>query len=202
MVSTRATALTYYGIDVGDVLTVRTNGWAAAVIRLGERLCRKPNLDNHVVIAHHIDAHGTPWGIEGRPGGVGWADLRHYLASPNTRHNAAQPKTDAQRAEIAAHAADMLGTAYDWRAIAWDAFAWMRPNIDRLYARNWRGQGAPGHVVCSSFAAYLYRRVALPRPAINTERYCEPGDWQKFIDSKGWQHLQPVPYTLTDKAIA
>lgn len=58
-----------------DVLVVRTSGFAADMIRLGAALTGKPNLDNHVAVMHHWDGE-VPWGLEGKPGGVGWVDLR------------------------------------------------------------------------------------------------------------------------------
>lgn len=97
-------------LGVGDLLFTRSSGWAARMVRLGEALRDEPNLDNHVAVVHHQDAAGVWWAIEGRPGGVGYADARHYLSSRWSNDNIGQPKTDDQRAQIAAVAEGMLRT--------------------------------------------------------------------------------------------
>jgi hypothetical protein len=173
--------------DVGNVLVTRSGGWAGLMIRLGAAFRDKPNLGNHVAIYHHTDHTDdgdVPWGIEGKPGGVGWVDLRGYLASKWTVANDAQPMTDAQRATIAGTCEAALGTPYDWRAIAADAFDALR--IPQLFADNWHGRGAPGHVVCSSLAAWVYDEVGLAHPTPDAERYCKPADWSAFIITEGW----------------
>jgi hypothetical protein len=166
----------------GDVLAVRGDGLAAGLIRVGEELAGKPGLDNHVAIMHHWTGD-VPWGLEGKPGGVGWADLRGYAASPYTLDNCAQPgRTDAVRAQVAAEAQHMLGTAYDWQAIADDTLRAFR--MDDLFASTVNGV-VPGHVVCSSFAAFLYRLYGWDCPQV-PDRDCEPADWCALIMEHGW----------------
>lgn len=173
-------------VGVGDVLAVRTCGVAAAVIRLGERLHGLPGRDNHIVIAHHRDKTGVWWGIEGRPGGVGWADLRAYLTDPATVSNADQPRTGAQRQAVADTCAQMLGTPYDWTGIAADACTDL--GLPDLFARDWHGRGAPGHVVCSSLAAYAHTRLGLARPdGTHGGRFVQPADWTVFDLTRGWE---------------
>lgn len=171
-------------IGVGDLLVVRGTDWAARLIRLGAALLDEPNLDNHVAIVHHQDANGTWWVVEGRPGGVGWADARNYLASKYTTDNVGQSKTDDQRAQIATVAQGMLGTPYDWAGIAKDAMDALR--IGDLWKQNWNGQGPPGHVVCSSLAAWVYQHVGLDIPTIHEPRDTTPGDWEQFILTHGY----------------
>jgi hypothetical protein len=172
-------------IGVADVLAVRTGGIGGWAIRLGAQLRGLPHDDNHVVIAHHQDPAGVWWGLEGRPGGIGWVDLRRYLDSPATVTNAAQPRTDAQRAAIAADAVAMLGTAYDWPAVVHDALTDL--DLADLWSRDWNGKGAPGHIVCSSYAAWLYGRENLPRPDVTEGgRWVQPGDWAAFDLAQGW----------------
>jgi hypothetical protein len=166
----------------GTVLVVRTGGLAAAAIRLGAALRGRPNLSNHVVVAHHVDGAGTPWGIEGRPGGVGWADLRRYQASTWTLTNAAQPLTGAQRAAICAAMEKMLGTPYDWEAIVADAASSLRLDLPGWDA-SWHGTVA-GQLVCSSAAAYGYGKAGVPCPA--GARAVTPADWDEFILRRGW----------------
>lgn len=176
---------------VGDVWAVQTTGWAAALIRFGSRLRGRDSLDNHVVIVHHVDPAGVAWGIEGRPGGVGWADLRRYQQHPATRSNEAQPKTDGQRAQVAALAEQMLGTQYDWAGIGADAAADL--GLPQLFASDWHGHGVPGHIVCSSFAAYVYGKLGLAHPDLGHERFCQPSDWTEFDQAHAWAAKTGAP---------
>lgn len=169
--------------DVGDVLVVSTgNNWAAKLIRIGEVIRGQAGLNNHVAILHH-QTDGVWWAIEGRPGGVGWVDARRYLRDAHTLTNAAEPKTPLQRVTVARDAEAMLGTPYDWAAICGDVFDSLR--IRDIFRQDWDGQGSPGHVVCSSFAAYLYGRVGLAHPK-SAERYTFPSDWTEFCLTQGW----------------
>jgi hypothetical protein len=160
----------------GDVLAVRGHSWEAEVIRIGEELAGKPGLDNHVAVMSHWQGD-VPWGLEGKPGGVGWRDLRTYIASAWTVNNCGQPRrTDAARQRVADRAKAMLGTPYDWRSIADDALRAF--HMADLWASDWHGL-APGSVVCSSFAAWLYEQEGWAHPAC-PDRDTEPGDWDEF----------------------
>jgi hypothetical protein len=170
-------------LQPGDVLAVRTPPTVfGLLIRFGAWLARKPNTVDHVAIVHHRDAAGILWAIEGRPGGVGWVDLAVYdnrwLVS-----NAAQPKTDGQREQICDAAVSLLGTGYDWTAIAADAAAVL--DVDGLWRVRDYGDKAPGHVVCSSLAAWVYRKVGLAEPC-GPAVTCTPGDWAAFCQAEGW----------------
>lgn len=166
-------------IGIGDVLCTRGTDWAARLIRLGAALLDEPNLDNHVAIVHHQDASGTWWAVEGRPGGVGWADAANYLKSPWTVNNAEQGKTEQQRTQIAQVAAGVLGTPYDWAGIVADAMAAI--HAPDFWAQNWEGHGPPGHFVCSSLAAWVYGNVGLAHPTFHEPRLTTPADWDQFI---------------------
>jgi hypothetical protein len=170
----------------GDVLAVRGSSyWVNWWIRFGAALRGLPNLDAHVAIMHHYDSGGVPWGLEGKPGGVGWRDLRDYLKNPYTVTNVDQPgRADKDRASVAHDAEAMLGTAYDWQAILGDGFQDI--HID-LWNPQWAPATRPGHVVCSSFAAYLYAKYGWKHPRLNQERYCQPGDWDQFIIDNHYQ---------------
>ncbi len=166
----------------GDVLAVRGGGLAMTVVRLGAALTGKPNLSGHIAIVHHTDVNGTVWCLEGRPGGVGWAGAAGYLASRWTITNAAQPKTDAQRAAVAKAAEAMIGTKYDWDAIVADAaedlcldVVWL-PDHGTVH----------GEVVCSALAAYAYDKAGLLRPA-GAERLVQPASWDSWIVTRGWE---------------
>jgi len=165
-------------IGIGDVLCIRTGGIGGLAIRLGAAFLDRPNLINHIAIVHHIDRQGRTWVIEGKPGGVGQRDARDYLSSPWTISNEHQPKTWMQRQTIANNATKMLSTPYDWLAIAGDvADAFHLPHI---WDEDWHGR-APGHVVCSSLAAYLYVIAGLASPKPKDAGRTTPADWEQFI---------------------
>ena len=48
----------------------------------------------------------------------------------------------------------------------------------QLWSNDWHGQGPPGHVVCSSYAAWLYIHVGLDAPS--GQRSVTPADWTDF----------------------
>lgn len=176
-------------LQIGDVVAVRNNSFVAMMIRLGSAFLDRPNLSNHIAVVHHVTENpngtSTLWGIEGKPGGVGWIDMTGYINSKWTLSNADQPKTDAQRALVCSTMEGMLGTAYDWAAIASDLLEAM--HIPALFGENWNGKGSPGHVVCSSVAAYAYNQSGLKYPKLDTERRCSPGDWDEFIITRAWE---------------
>lgn len=173
-------------LQPADILVTRTKkGLFPRAIRLAAALQDKPNLGNHVVVVHHIDAAGTIWGIEGRPGGVGWVDCKKYLGSPWTVSNAAQPKTDQQRVDVCTAAEGMLATPYDWEGIVLDGMKAI--GAQELWTDKEWGKQAPAHVVCSSYAAWLYCHVGLAAPAqLQDSRTTTPGDWGQFIVTTGW----------------
>ena len=182
-------------VGIGDVLAVNTgNAFSSELIRFGEALEGKPNLANHVVIVHHQDAKGTWWGVEGRPGGVGWVQMANYLNSPDVKYansNSTEARTPAQDTTVAQAAAGLLGVGYDWvGGIACDALDALRlaPLADLV--DHWCGwqdpgdpQARPGHVVCSSLAAWVYRNLGLACPDVADEELCMPADWWNFNNS-------------------
>ena len=173
----------------GDVLVTRSGGLAGAMIRLGAALKDQLNLSNHVAVVDHADASGTLWCVEGRPGGVGWRDAKAYLASPWTVTNAGQPKTADQRKTVCDTMTAMIGTAYDWQAIADDTLRAF--HMDDLFSSTINGS-VPGHVVCSSFAAFLYKTYGWDHPNV-PDRDCEPGDWTAFDLAHGWNVKLTAP---------
>jgi hypothetical protein len=152
------------------------------LIRIGAAITDHPNLVNHVAIVHHTDKHGTTWCLEGRPGGVGWRDARDYLRSPWTITNSGQPKTTPQRESVQSYATAMIGTAYDWEAIAGDALDSFGIPLKDAWQPG--PHGVPGHVVCSSLAAYVYAKTGLAHPA--GDRLVTPADWQQFLIENRW----------------
>jgi hypothetical protein len=174
-------------LNPGDVILVRTPAYnwlqrlIGRLIRLGAALEDKPNLVNHVAIVWKTDLMGVLWCIEAQAGGVGQYDVARYdnmyLVS-----NAAEVKTDAQRAEIVRVAEAMLGTSYDWEAIGVDAAEAL--HLGALWKlREWSSR-PPAHVVCSSLADYVYDKVGLAHPGDG--RLTTPADWYELFLAKGW----------------
>lgn len=171
-------------IKPGDVLAIRSNGAAGWWIRFGAALRNKPNLSNHIAVVHHTDAKGVVWGIEGKPGGVGWVDCKSYLKSPGLLTNAEQPKTDLQRATVCKTMEALLGTPYDWQAIIVDGANDTGIKVAG-WEPDWKTGVVPGHVVCSSAADYAYFIAGLPCPIHGRE--VQPSDWDEFILAKAWK---------------
>lgn len=184
----------------GDVWSVRTEGILAWFVRLGARIRylfsptrNVADLDNHVLVVTH-QTDGVWWGIEGKPGGVGWADLTRYIDHPATVTNYEQPKTDEQRAQIVALIPQVLGTPYDWsaifRSVATDLhlpslFRWRWGRDNSIAGQRSWGTSVPGQVICSSLADFLYSRIGLASPPGG--RYVQPSDWCSFNTHKGWE---------------
>jgi hypothetical protein len=167
----------------GDVVCVRTNGFIGFLIRVGAALRSRPNLQNHIAIVHHRDEAGTLWGIEGRPGGVGWIDMTAYLQSRWTLSNSAQPKTDAQRSLVCTRMVQLLGVAYDYEAIGKD----VADDLGLGYLWHLKENGkVPAHLVCSALAADGYDSAKLLRP-VGDVREVQPADWTEFVVEEPWK---------------
>lgn len=179
----------------GMVLAVWTgSSWTQDAIRIGDVLEGKPAVANHVVGITHQDKAGRWIGLEGRPGGFGLVDCTPYLDDSRTRGNHDQVKDfgEPQVKFLLAGAAKLTGTPYDWVGIAEDDARAMRleqliPAINELWRWPTKGNLMPGHVVCSSAWAWLYRYAGEPHPEMNQERVCTPGDWWQFNDSNAWR---------------
>jgi len=171
-------------VQPGDVLVIAGTSDISKVIEIGAVLAGAPAA-SHVAIYDH-----PGWVIEGRPGGVGWADATAYLRDPRTITNAAQPKTGKARVLICQLAVKLLGTPYDWEGgIAEDALKALR--LPLLWASKDPATGlVPGHVVCSSLAAWVYDRAGLAAPHPEDWQHVTPGDWAAFIAAAQWQPPQ------------
>lgn len=184
-------------IGIGDVLVTREgNPLISGFIRLGAAIAGLPAKCNHVIVVHHKDDAGTWWGIEGRPGGVGWRDLTGPTKGVLTNANNQQPKTEEQRYLIAVAAEGALSTPYDWIAIGehtrealsiWDKVRRVARMKDRHLIKEWNERGRPGHVVCSSLADWAYEQVGLDNPGgSRMTRLTTPGHWDQFIMDRKW----------------
>lgn len=176
-------------IGVGDVLVTREGPWyVSGAIRVGAWLMKLPAFTNHAIIVHHQDEQGTMWGIEGRPGGVGWRDLTVPLSGTLTNANNLQPKTDEQRFLIAYAAEALFATPYDWMAIAEHTKEALRLWSATGGIREWKDGEVPAHVVCSSFADWAYEQVHLPNPGGDKlTRMTTPAHWDRFMMRKEWE---------------
>lgn len=175
-------------VQPGDVLVIADSKWASWWIRLQARLLGKPCTWNHIAIMSHIDAGGTAWVIEGKPSGVGWVLAAKYIDHPATIHNADQPKTAEQRAAIVQGARTLIGTHYDWLAIAELGGEILRINALWRRWREWGEDTPPIAVICSSLADHLYERAGLANPGGLAEtRFTDVGDWAQWIEARGWQ---------------
>lgn len=175
-------------IQPADIVAVRSHGLAGALIRFGEGLEGEPNIDAHVAVMHHWTGP-VPWFIQGEPGGVSWRDGRDYLASGWTVSNVDQPKTAVQRQLVCDAMAATIGTPYDWGAIAADAADAL--DLPHLWESDRWGPGVPGHVVCSSVAAWAYAKALLRHPLEHPLPETTPGDWTEFCLTRAW--LAPPP---------
>jgi hypothetical protein len=167
----------------GDVLVLRGAGIEAQAIQVAAVLEGEPGISNHVAVLHHLTGL-TWWAIEGRPGGVGWIDAAEYLKSAQMLDNAAQPKTDAQRQLVTAALTAAVGTPYDWAGIARDAADAL--DLGHIFASTQWGSSVPGHVVCSSLAAWAYYKGGLACPKVHPLAETTPGDWDDFILNHRW----------------
>lgn len=171
------------GVQPGDVLAVRSTGFAGEMIRFGSALMDEPNVANHIAVLDHQDSKDTWWALEGRPGGVGWRDATAYLNSPYIITNRGQPKTEFQRGMICSTMRALINTAYDWDAIVGDALRDLHlPVIPDPWAeKTLAGGEVSGHVVCSSAAVFAYIKATLGHPEQTDAAHIEPSDWIQFV---------------------
>lgn len=170
----------------GMVLAVHTGGMFSDGIRLGSVLIDETAAQNHILGLSHQDERTMRWwGIEGRPGGVGWVDATPYLASPLTISNQHQTLDTGQQANIVLALKLALGTPYDWAAIKDEAERDL--HLSGLWADtdNW-GPAVPAHVICSSLLAWGYKRVDAAYPQQVDERHVQPADWVSFIEENNY----------------
>lgn len=198
----------------GDVIvTLEGKLPVSHLIRLGAWLTRQPAPVDHVIGVHH---YGAPpwdpgmsprwWGIEGRPGGVGWRDLTKVLDRRSAWANTGQLAHEAARQMVAGkHVGKTVGEVeqelrfllatyfarlekvpYDWEAIAAHARIASRLNhIRRL--PEWRDGEFPGQVVCSSAMDGAYEYLHLANPGGHeVTRLTSPAGWFRHNTGTEW----------------
>jgi hypothetical protein len=174
----------------GIVLAINSgNSPEDELIRLGSALLDEPNLANHIAVLIRQDAKGTWWALEGRPGGVGWADATRYLNSKLTISNQKQPLDTGQRGVICEVMNKLINTSYDWDAIVGDGFRDLHlPILPDPWAEKMSKNGlVSGHVVCSSAAVFAYAVAHAAYPTYTDAAHEEPSDWVKFILANSYQ---------------
>jgi hypothetical protein len=175
------------------VIVLRTKFWYAKIIEIADIL-RGKTPANHVAVFTHVDAAGTPWCVQGEPGGVGWQQAGDYLSDYRTLTNAGQTKTQDQRDTIRSAVVKLAGlrVPYDWAAIAEDALDEIFPRMQSLWHKGATGV-VPGHVVCSSLAAWAYGAARLSSPADSGDwRWVMPSDWADFIEENHYDRESGV----------
>lgn len=178
----------------GDLLLTFSEGWGSWLIRLQAMILRKPSLHNHIACYTHTGADGIPRGLEGRPGGFGWKDLRGYLVAPGTISNAWQPgRTAADRAIFVEKMTALIGTPYDYEAIA-VAGAEVFDRMSRVKAAEliekaseWPEGRPPSQVVCSSSLDWGYEDRGWVNPGgLARTRWTVPADFTELIVANRW----------------
>jgi len=171
----------------GDVIVTEMGVWIIRMLIIFQAfLTRKMKYrqGGHIIVFTHVDAEGRYWGIEGRPGGVGWAQLDKRNGKWGLA-NVDQPKDAAQRSKIVETMKELLGTKYDYSAYIDIALQTIG------ITKNWtdfRGNEVPTHVICSAVADYVYEDVGLANPGgFAITRFTTPAEWALFIDKKQWE---------------
>jgi hypothetical protein len=172
----------------GDVVIVEMGIWIIrALIWIQALLTGKAKYrqSGHVIVVTHRDEQSRLWGIEGRPGGIGWANLDKRNGKWGLA-NVDQPKDAAQRSKIVETMKDLLGTKYDYGAYVQIALNTVGINT------NWtdfRGNDVPSHFICSAIADYVYEDVGLANPGgMTITRLTTPAEWAQFMDKREWEN--------------
>jgi hypothetical protein len=169
----------------GDILAVDTRSPIGLLIKFGAWLRHQDFKHDHIVIYTHTLPDGRQIGLEARPGGVGWVDLKDYN-EVSWVSNAEQPKTLAQRDFIVTNAKALLRTRYDLMAIADDASLALL-NRKAIWWSHDFGDKLPAHVQCASYAVWLTHHAGLAYPDQHGERWPTPADWVDWMKAKEWE---------------
>lgn len=174
----------------GDVIATATSDKGGWWIRLRSKLQRRPSLHNHIAVYTHTDSAGQPRGLEGRPGGFGWADLTRYLDHPDTITNAHQPgRTDQDRAQLVEKLTALVGLRYDWLAISQFAAELLDRRVVGLIEQRieFPEDRPPSYGVCSSLIDWAYEDQNWDNPGgLKCTRWTDPDDWTAFVLEHGW----------------
>lgn len=171
----------------GDVVVVEMGIWIIRALIWIQALLTgnfKYRQNGHVIVVTHRDDEGRLWGIEGRPGGIGWAELDKRAGNYGLS-NVDQPKDAAQRSKIVETMKTLLGTRYDYDAYL--VIALQTIGINPSWT-DFQGNDVPVHFICSAIADYVYEDVGLANPGgLTITRFTTPAEWAKFVLEKGWE---------------
>jgi hypothetical protein len=171
----------------GDVVIVEMGIWIIRWLIIIQAFLTgkaKYKQSGHVIVMTHVDSEGRVWGIEGRPGGIGWADMTKRNGKWGLA-NVDQPKDLVQRSKIVETMKTLLGTKYDY-----DAYLQIALNTVGINT-NWtdfNGDDVPSHFICSAVADYVYEDVGLVNPGgMKITRLTTPAEWGEFIEKREWE---------------
>ena len=170
----------------GDVVVTEMGVWIVRVLIWIQALMTgkaRYSRGGHVIVVTHTDDQNRLWGIEGRPGGIGWARLDKRNGKWGMS-NAEQPRDMAQRSRIVETMKMLLDTKYDYGAYIQIALNTMGINVDWT---DFQGNDVPSHFICSAVADYVYEELGLPNPGgFKITRLTTPAEWAEYIDKKQW----------------
>lgn len=171
----------------GDVIVTEMGVWIIRILIWIQAILTgksKYRQSGHIIVFTHVDTEGRYWGIEGRPGGVGWAQL-DKRSGKWALTNVDQPKDAAQRSKIVETMKELIGTKYDYSAYV--AIALQTVGITTEWT-DFKGNQVPTHVICSAVADYVYEDVGLDNPGgYRITRFTTPAEWAEFVDKREWE---------------
>jgi len=179
-------------LEPGDVVVVEMGIWIVRVLIWIQAILSgraKYRDAGHVIVVTHRDPEGRLWGIEGRPGGIGWTDLTKRNGKWGLS-NHEQPKTAEVRVKLVDAMIALLGSRYDYPAYL--TIAMQTVGITPHWT-DWDDKEVPSSYICSAVADQIYETECLPNPGGKyVTRYTTPAEWAEFIDNKEWNAIEPV----------
>lgn len=173
----------------GDVVVTEMGIWIVRVLIWIQAVLTgraKYAKGGHVIVVSHRDEQGRLWGIEGRPGGIGWCQL-DKRAGKWGLSNVEQSKDSVQRSKIVETMKTLLGTKYDYDAYVKIALSTVGVNTDWT---DFNGNDVPSHFICSAVADYVYEDVGLANPGgFKITRLTTPAEWAFFIGERKWEDV-------------
>jgi hypothetical protein len=174
-------------LQPGDVVIVKMGIWIVRVmiwIQATFTGRSKYREAGHIIVVSHRDNEGRLWGIEGRPGGIGWANLDKRNGEWGLS-NVEQPKTAEARIKLVDSMKALLGTKYDYPAYL--KLAMDMVGISPRWT-DWNDKDVPTSYICSAVADQIYENEGLANPGgLRITRFTTPAEWAEFIDTKGWE---------------
>lgn len=171
----------------GDVVIVEMGIWIVRVMIWIQAFFTgraRYSKAGHIIVVSHTDNEGRVWGLEGRPGGIGWTNLdkRHGKWAVT---NVDQPKTAEVRAKLVESMEALLGAKYDYPAYL--KLALDMVGITTRWTVEYTEDELPVSYICSAVADHIYEVNGLPNPGGNqVTRFTTPAEWAYFIATKGW----------------